>query len=157
MRIATVLRVLGLGGLVAGVVLGADAARFAMGAAHAEGRVERVEARDTRCSSSGAGKHHVSRRYDCTRFTAMVRFDHAGRMQVVSIPAGKRKGHGRPMADAELQAGERVPMTFAADRPQDAFRGGNGSMHLWGLPLLALLVGAVLLFASFARGSSLRR
>ena len=157
MRIATVLRVLGLGGLAAGIVVGANAARFAMAAAHAEGRVERVEARDARCTSSGAGKHHVSRRYDCTRFAAMVRFEHAGRTYAVSIPAGKRKGHGRPLADADVQAGERVPMTFAAARPEDAFRGGSGSMHLWGLPLLALLVGAVLVFASFARGAATRQ
>ncbi len=151
MSIAMVLRVLGLGGLVAGVVLGANAARFAMHAAHAEGRVERVEARDTRCTASGTGKHHVSRRRDCTRFSAVVRFEHAGRSHVVSIEAGKRKGHGRPTTDADVQAGDRVPMTFSADRPEAAFHGSSGSMHLWGPPLLALLVGGVLLFVSFAR------
>lgn len=151
MSIAMVLRVLGLGGLVAGVVLGANAARFAMHAVHAEGRVERVEARDTRCTASGTGKHQHRRRYDCTRFAAIVRFEHAGRAHVVSIDAGKRKGHAQPTTDADMQAGDRVPMTFAADRPDAAFRGGSGSMRLWGPSLLALLVGGVLLFVSFAR------
>lgn len=151
MSVAMVLRVLGLGGLVAGVALGANAARFAMHAAHAEGRVERVEARDARCTASGTGKHHVSRRYDCTRFSAIVRFEHAGRTHVVPIDAGKRKGHGRPTTDADVRAGDRVPMTFAADRPQEAFRGGSASLRVWGPSLLALLVGAVLLFVSFAR------
>lgn len=157
MSIAMVLRVLGLGGLVAGVVLGANAARFVMHAAHAEGRVERVEARDARCTASSTGKHHVSRRRDCTRFSAIVRFEHAGRSHVVSIEAGKRKGHGRPTTDADVQAGDRVPMIFAADRPEAAFRGGSGSMHLWGPPLLGLLVGGVLLFVSFARKAASAR
>jgi hypothetical protein len=56
-----------------------------------------------------------------------------------------------------MQAGDRVPMTFAADRPDAAFRGGSGSMRLWGPSLLALLVGGVLLFVSFARKATRAR
>ncbi|MGN6152158.1 MAG: hypothetical protein ACTHOH_09150 [Lysobacteraceae bacterium] len=152
MNVPMLLRALGAAALALALVLGLRAAIFVSKATHADGTVEQVAGRNDRCTrSNGSGKHHTTKRYDCTRFTATVRFAYAGRDHRVVLEAGKRKGHDASPAQVGLHAGEHVPMTFDPDHPDDAFRGGSGSLRVWGPSLLALLVGGVLVFVSFVR------
>jgi hypothetical protein len=151
MIVRMLLRLLGAGCLLLGLALSARAVLFLSKAERAEGVVERVEARDDRCSRSRSGNKPGRKRYDCTRYSATVRFVHENREYVVDIAVGKRKGHGQPLANADVRQGQRVPMTFRGDRPQEAFHGGGASLRLWGGPLLAFVFSAVLLFVSFAR------
>lgn len=152
MTLPLLLRAIGGAALALALVLGLRAAIFVSKATHADGTVEQVAGRNDRCArSNGSGKHHVTRRYDCTRFSATVRFAYGGSDHRVVLDAGKRKGHDASPAEARMHAGEHVPITFDAGHPEDAFRGGSGSMHVWGPALLALLVGGVLVFVSFVR------
>ena len=152
MPLPLLLRALGVAVLALALVPGIRAALFVSKAVHADGTVEQVAGRNDRCTrSNGSGKHHVTKRYDCTRFSATVRFAYAGSDHRVVLDAGKRKGHDAPPAEAGLHMGEHVPMTFGPGHPEAAYRGGNASMRVWGLPLLALLVGGVLVFMSFIR------
>lgn len=151
MNLPMLMRAIGGAVLALALVLGIRAAIFVSKATHADGTVEQVTARNDRCSRSSGGKHHTTTRYDCTRFSATVRFAYAGSDHRVILDAGKHKGHDASPAEASLHADEHVPMTFDPGHPDDAFRGGNASMHVWGLPLLALLFGGVMLFVSFVR------
>jgi hypothetical protein len=151
MNLPMLTRAIGGAVLALALVLGIRAAIFVSKATHADGTVEQVTARNDRCSRSSGGKHHTTTRYDCTRFSATVRFAYGGSDRRVILDAGKRKGHDASPAEASLHAGEQVPMTFDPGHPDAAFRGGNASMHVWGLPLLALLFGGVMLFVSFVR------
>jgi len=152
MTFPLLLRALGGAVLALALVLGIRAALFVSKAVHADGTVEQVAGRNDRCKrSNGSGKHHITRRYDCTRFSATVRFAYAGSDHRVVLDAGKRRGHDASPAQAEVHAGEHVPMTFGPGHPGDAFRGGSGSLRVWGPALLALLVGGVLVFVSFVR------
>lgn len=151
MIIRLLLRVLAGIALITGLVLSAHALRFLANAERTEGVVERIEARDDRCSRSRSGNQHGRKRYDCTRYSATVRFAHDGRDYSVEVAAGKRKGHGQPLANADVRQGQRVPMIFRSDEPQKAFRGTGASLRLWGGPLLAFVFAAVLAFISFAR------
>jgi Protein of unknown function (DUF3592) len=152
MIVRTLLRLLGTGCLVLGLGLCARAVHFLGKAERAEGVVERVEARDDRCSRSRSGSTPGRKRYDCTRYSATVRFVHDGREHVVDIAAGKRKGHGQPLANADVREGQRLPMTFRSDRPQEAFHGGGASLRLWGGPLLAFVFAGVLWLVSKGKG-----
>jgi hypothetical protein len=152
MTLPLLLRAFGGAVLALALVLGMRAALFVSQAVHVDGTVEQVAGRNDRCTrSNGSGKHHVTKRYDCTRFSATVRFAHAGRDHRVVLDAGKRRGHDASPAQARMHAGEHVPMTFGPGHPEAAYRGGSASMRVWGLPLLALLVGGVLVFVSFIR------
>lgn len=151
MIIRMLLRLLAGIALVTGLVLGAHAARFVAKSERTEGVVERIDARDDRCNRSGKqGK----RKYDCTRYTAAIRFAHAGRDYTVEVGAGKHKGHGQPLANADLRPGQRVPMLVPRDAPQEALHGTGASLRVWGGALLAFLFAAVLAFVSFVRNRS---
>lgn len=151
MTFRLLLRLLAGIALVVGLVLGTHTIRFLSSAVRVEGTVARIEARDDRCKRSRSGNQGGTKRYDCTRYSAFVRFDHAGRDHTVAVDAGKRKGHAQPATHADLQPGERLPMLFAPDRPQEAIR-GDQRLRPWGGALLAFLFGAVLLVLSMVRG-----
>lgn len=151
MNIQLLLRAIGGALLALALVLGIRSALFVSKASHADGTVEQVAGRNDRCSRSSGGKHHVTTRYDCTRFSATVAFTYGGSEHRVVLDAGKRKGHDASPAEARMHAGEHVPMTFDPGHPDEAFKGGNASLHVWGLPLLALLFGGVILGVSFIR------
>ncbi|MFZ5636387.1 MAG: DUF3592 domain-containing protein [Pseudomonadota bacterium] len=150
MSVRWLLRVLAGVALVVGLLLGTRTLRFLSNAVRVEGTVARVEARDDRCSRSRSGKHSGTQRYDCTRYSAFVRFVHAGRAYTTEVAAGKRKGHAQPATHADLQPNQRLPMLFAPDRPQEAIR-GDERLRPWGGALLAFLFGAVLLLVSMVR------
>jgi Protein of unknown function (DUF3592) len=152
MNLPLLLRGIGCAALALALVLGLRAAIFVSKATHADGTVEQVAGRNDRCTRSSGDKHHVRKRYDCTRFSATVRFAYGGSDHRVVLDAGKRKGHDASLAQADVHPGEHVPMTFDPGHPEAAFRGGSGSLHVWGPTLLALLFGGVLVFVSFVRG-----
>jgi hypothetical protein len=125
--------------------LGVSAIRFMADAAEAQATVSDIAARNDRCSS-GRKKHR--RRYDCTIFTATLRFDHTGTGRTATVPAGKAREHDQPPSAANLRIGQTLPIVYRQSAPYgDVYRADRGkTLAIWGKTLLALLFGAVFFF-----------
>jgi Protein of unknown function (DUF3592) len=125
--------------------LGISAIRFVADSAEAQATVSDISAHNDRCSK-GRKKHR--NRYDCTIFTASVRFDHAGSERTATVPAGKTREHNQPIAAANVRIGQTLPILYRQSAPYgDVYRADRGkTLAIWGKTLLALLFGAVFFF-----------
>jgi len=124
----------GLSGIAAlvGVYFLAERMEFIEHSATAVGMVRTVEGHDANC---GKGNNK------CTRFNALVDFDADGLHRELWIPAGKAKGYGQPVTQAELKATDAVEIIYRRDDPSEAYR--DDFKTLWRDALFAFGVGAL--------------
>lgn len=126
--------------LVAGALLGLRQADFLLGAEKATGKVSSISKRNDEC-----GRRRD--RYDCTRFTAKVRFaSQSGQTGNISVAAGTARGHNAPVSKAQRREGDPVRVIFDPGYLARAYE--NTTWDVWGAPLFALIVHVAMLIGS---------
>ena len=78
------------------------------------------------------------RKYRCTKFFATVDVQSGGSRQSSRIKAGAVKKHDQPVSRALYRPGDRVPVFFTPDRPEEIFR--DKFWDLWGPSFSSLIV-----------------
>lgn len=131
------LLLLAAGGLVIHKLL------FLQTAERTNGVVENITSSNGRC-----GKKRRSSSYNCTHFTAQVRFStRSGEVHQLSIGAGSRRGHDQPMSNASYQVGKAVAVIYDPHHPETAYH--DSFFALWGIPIFVLVFQVATLAASF--------
>jgi hypothetical protein len=151
MSIKPIFLLIGAASLVLAVALGVSSMRFLADSARAEATVTDVAARNDRCGRSGKKGR---RRYDCTVFTATVRFAHAGTEHTARLGAGKTRGHDQSSSMANLRVGQTLPVQYRKSAPNNEIYRADRSTTLavWGKSLLALIFGVVFVFIGIVSG-----
>ncbi len=151
MSVKTVFLALGMAGLILTAALSVSAIRFLSDAAEAQSTVSNIAGRNDRCKS---GTKKRRKRYDCTIFTATLRFDHAGVERTATVPAGRSRGHDQPPSAANVRIGQRLPILYRQSAPDgEVYRTDRGkTLAVWGKSLLALFFSAVFVFIGIVGG-----
>jgi hypothetical protein len=124
---------------VVGTGLSFERAWFVLTADRVDGTIVAIDAADSRCG----GKHS----YDCTKFTAKVRFEPKGKgSSYTSVSAGNVGGHGQSASMATRKVGARVPVLYDDGDPSEACE--NTVMAVWGWPLGAFGISGLLAVSS---------
>ena len=112
--------------------------------AHAErdiGVVRELRAENGMCRRGKWG--HIK----CTKFFATVDFQSGASRQSFRLDAGYARTYNQPLAMALYRPGDRVPVVFNPNRPEEIFR--DKFWDLWGLSLVSLIFQILTLTASF--------
>lgn len=130
--------------LALAAALGVQRANFLRAAVPTSGIVVDIESRNARCGRKP--------RRACTKFTAVVEYMAANDTRRLRTGAGQSRGRDEPIDEARYRVGEafalRVHPTTGEALP-------DGTMGLWGLPILLGLGGGV--FAVFGLWGAGRR
>lgn len=120
--------------------------RFLSRAAKTEGEVTRIESMNTRCGSSGKS----SRRYDCTKFTGVVKFFTGdGSQYGLTVTAGESRGHNQPEAYSRLRVGQAYRVIYDPRRPETAYP--DTFMGVWSTPVMLMVIAVICMVMSIAR------
>jgi len=109
------------------------------------GEVTSVTARNARCS-------HRRTRYNCTVYSAVIRYMVKDAPYSLHVNAGKETGHNRPTTLAEHQVRQRVKVIFDPGRPATAFR--DTLAEIYAAAIFFFLIHLSLLTASFREPKS---
>lgn len=124
---------IGLGALLLVVALGlfVKQALLLASAQTTTGHVVSVTSKDGRCGSRRS-------KHNCTRFSSTIEFTVDGTTHTLQRSAGRTRGHGRPVSDADRQVGDAVAVVHGAGgKPAYAGKG-----DVWMAPILTLVFGA---------------
>jgi Protein of unknown function (DUF3592) len=151
MSVKPILLLIGAASLILAAAFGVSSLRFLADSAQTEATVTDVAARNQRCGRSGKNRR---RRYDCTVFTASVRFAHDGTEYTASLGAGKTRGHDQSPNMANLRVGQTLPVQYRKSAPNNEIYRADRSTTLavWGKSLLALIFGVVFVFIGIVSG-----
>ena len=108
-----------------------DRTYFEIVALETTGTVERIWGRDDRCGTK-------RRRYDCTKFTAAVRYEVQGAEYGIDVSAGTARGHGEPISQSDYRVGGGVMIAYNPRKPGHAYR--NTFWDIWGAPVLTFFM-----------------
>lgn len=100
-----------------------------------------------RALSAENGRCGGKRKYRCTKFFATVDVQSGGSRLSSRIKAGAIKKHDQPVSRAFYRPGDRVPVFFNPDRPEEIVR--DKLWDLWGPSSFCLILLLFLLTLSF--------
>lgn len=104
------------------------------------GTVQDVRAHNDRCGGR-------KRRYDCTKFTATLRYNVDEGTYQIDVSAGSVRGHDRPISAADHRFHEQVQVAYDSRQPSRAYR--DTLWDIWGAPLITFFVQICMLFGGF--------
>lgn len=126
--------------------------RFLDRAARTEGEVTRIEAANGRCGSSGKN----SRRYDCTKFTGVVKFFTGdGSSYGLTVTGGESRGHGQPVSRSRLRVGQSYRVIYDSKRPETAYP--DTFMGVWSSQVVLAVLAIITMVMSLTRRQLARR
>ena len=112
---------------------------FLARAQRAVGVVRELSAENGRCGGA-------RNRYNCTKFYAAVELQSAGGRRSSRIDAGYTKHYGQPVSRALYQPGDRIPVFFDPNHPEEICR--DKFWDLWGRSLSFFLFTVFIFWGS---------
>jgi len=158
MRLSTVLTALGGACLLLAAGLSVSPLRFAFASARAQATVVSVEGRNAVCERASHARRDDSlkkqerRQYACTRYRAELRFEAEGHEVRSRVSAGDAPGRDQPPSQADRRVGETLAVAYRRGHPDEAYPAeAAGTLQRWGGPLIALMLGACLIWIGHRR------
>lgn len=123
-----------------------DRAHFVWTSQTVMSTVEKVTASNGRCGRK--------RRRNCTKFSALLKYNVGGEIYRFSVSAGTARGHDQPLSRARHHANQPVQVAYDPRNPRHAYR--DAVWDIWGAPILTFILQLCAFFGSLTerRGES---